>query len=219
MPHIISNRFKPVLAAAFALLLAGVLLAACGSSNSSTTAKTTSASASASTTTPVTTPTTTTPGGKPAPSNRGAGLRECLAKQGIKLPTPKPGSTSGGRVGEVFGGGGRFKLPAGVTRAKFVEAITKCGGLGFSKRGLPSVSQFKSPAYKAALAKFASCMKEQGVAVPAPNTSGAGPVFNAKGINTKSAKFVAAERKCFPLLRSGFKPPPGGGSAEPGATG
>jgi hypothetical protein len=37
--------------------------------------------------------------------------------------------------------------------------------------------------------------------VPAPNTSGTGPVFNTKGLDTTSATFKAAQSKCSSLLR------------------
>ncbi len=75
-----------------------------------------------------------------------------------------------------------------------------------------------SPAYKAALTKFAACMRENGVNVPAPNTSGNGPIFNTKGIDTHSAQFKAAEKKCQSLLtrRSGVHPARWPGSAPGG---
>ena len=63
---------------------------------------------------------------------------------------------------------------------------------------------------KAALAKFATCLNQNGVKVPAPNTSGKGPVFDTKGIDTSSAQFKAAEKKCQSDLSGAFhRPGPG----------
>jgi hypothetical protein len=39
-------------------------------------------------------------------------------------------------------------------------------------------------------------MRENGVDLPTPNTSGNGPVFNTKGINTTSSTFKTAAAKC-----------------------
>ncbi len=79
-------------------------------------------------------------------------------------------------------------------------------------------ARFKSPAFKAALAKFATCMRENGVNVPAPNTSGSGPVFDTKGIDTSSAQFKTAEAKCQSDLSGAFRRGPGAGGS-PSASG
>ena len=86
-----------------------------------------------------------------------------------------------------------------------------------SLRGRSGGARLNSPAFKAALTKFAACMRENGVNVPAPNTSGNGPVFNTKGIDTSSSQFRAAESKCRSDLTSAFhrgsgadRPPSGG---------
>jgi hypothetical protein len=211
MPQTIANRIRPVGIAALALLLAGLLLAACGSSSSSSSTTTASASASAST------GSTTGPGSRGF-AGRFTAVRECLAKDGITLPARKAGQNNGGPAGaggllggSTGGSAGGPKLPAGVTRAKFDEAIKKCGGSGqfgggFKRRG----SLLQNASYRAALTKFASCMKENGVNVPAPNTSGSGPIFSTKGLNTSSASFRSAETKCYPILRSATAPPAGG---------
>ena len=93
--------------------------------------------------------------------------------------------------------------------------------LAFAGRG---GARFKSPAFQAALAKFATCMRENGVNVPAPNTSGSGPVFDTKDIDTSSAQFKAAETKCQSDLSGAFRRGPGAGGspnangAPPGAS-
>jgi hypothetical protein len=217
MSRIRSSKLRSVLATVFVLVLASLVLAACGGSSKSS-SSTTSTSAKAASK-------TTTGGPAGAGSKRFTALRECLAKEGITLPKPtgagrKPGKGGPGAAGGFLGGGGAGprQLPKGVSKTKYEAAIKKCGG-GFAggghfKRG--GASSFASPAAKAALTKFATCMRENGVNVPAPNTSGKGPVFNTKGLNTSSSTFKAAETKCASILRAAYKPSEGaGGGGEP----
>jgi hypothetical protein len=218
MSHLNSNRRKPAASAAAVLviLLACLGLAACGSSSGSSSS---TASTSASTTT------TGAAGAKGPNSGRFAAMRECLQKNGITLPQRTPGQRrppggAGGFLGGGSGGTGGPSLPKGVTRAQYEAALKKCGGGNFAGRGRGG-ARFKSPAFQAALAKFATCLRENGVNVPAPNTSGNGPVFDTKGIDTSSAKFKAAEAKCQSDLRAAFRRGggAGGGSASGGGPG
>lgn len=194
-------------AAAITLLLivASLALAACGSSSS--TSSTTSSSAAQ--------PAAgvgTGASGPQGPGGRFSALRTCLAKQGINLPprragqrrppTGPPGPQGGGVPGGGLPGGGfggGQALPPGVTAPQFRAAIQKCGGAG--RFGLRRLS---IPAYRAALAKFAACMRQNGINLPAPNVTGNGPIFNTKGLNTTSASFKAANAKCQPNLRGSF---------------
>lgn len=194
------------LAACAAVLLAAVALAACGSSSPGTT---TAARSSAATAT------------NPRYAGRGRfeAVRECLQKQGIALPQRVPGGKRppAGSAGPL--GGGAFQglqLPKGVSRARFEAALKKCGGV---RGGFGAPGRLRSPAFTKALAKFAECMRSNGIAVPKPNTSGNGPIFSTKGLNANSAKFRAARAKCSTLLRfatpGGREGPPPGGSALP----
>ncbi len=184
------------------VLAAAVLLAACGSSSSgSSTTATTAAQAA----------TTAPQGGK-----RFSALRECLSKNGIQLPQRKagqrpPNGQGGAQPFSRGAFGGAPRLPKGVTRAQFEAAMKKCGGTvgRFGAQG----ARVNSPQFKAALAQFAACMRTNGVALPAPNTSGKGPIFDTKGINTNSPTWQAAQKKCSPVLHLGAAPgaqqPPG----------
>jgi hypothetical protein len=216
MPHINSKSSKPV-PAVLVLALAAIALAACGSSSSgsSTTSTNTNASASA---------TTSTNGGAPSGARAGGftALRECLQKNGITLPQRKPGQHPGGG-GYVPGGGGYYPggggaggphLPAGVTRAQYEAAIKKCGG-GFAPGRGAGFHYLDSPAVKQAYKKFAACMRENGVNVPEPNTSGKGAIFSTKGLNTKSAQFTAAEAKCRSDLAGAFHAHPSAPGSPP----
>ena len=183
-----------------AAILAAVALAACGSSNSSSTSTKATASTS-------------------SQKNRFAALQECLKKQGVTLPSRPSGSAGGPGAGAPTGappsgGTGGFKPPEGGSQSKLQEAIKKCGG------GVPGTgARPNSAAAKSALTKYASCMREGGVNLPTPNTSGKGPVFDTKGIDTSSSTFKSAQKKCQSQLKGAFGPPSGAGpaGAPPGA--
>jgi hypothetical protein len=220
MPHTYRSNRRPLLAASaivIALLLACLGLAACGGSSQGS-SSTTATNAGATSTS--TAPTTGAAGKGPAATNAGrfAALRECLQKNGITLPKPGAGQRRPRGAGGLLGGGaGGPQLPKGVTRAQYQAALKRCGS-SFVGGGS---GRFKSPAFKTALAKFATCMRENGVNIPAPNTSGSGPIFNTKGINTASAQFKTAETKCSSDLRAGFQSRAGanGAPGRPGAAG
>jgi hypothetical protein len=214
MPHM-TSRPRPTFTAAAAVLavLASLLLAACGGSTSTSTTTATAAGAATSASTTPTTGTSTGKGVTPAGPSRFTALRECLQKNGITLPKRTPGQAPG--VGGFLGGGP--KLPAGVSRAQYEAAIKKCGGLPRFPRGGfrdPRI-KFNSPAIKAALVKFAACLRANGVNAPEPNTTGNGPIFNTKGLNTSSATFRTAESKCRNDLVGAFRARPGTGGAPP----
>jgi len=205
MPHIRINRSKPA-AAVLTILLAGLLLAACGSSSSSSSSSNANASA------------TSAAGGASGPTGPGGGrfgaLRACLQQNGITLPKRTPGTRRPPGAGGFFGGGAGPQLPAGVTRAQFEAALKKCGG---ARPGGPG-RFLAGPARVQALTQFAACMRQNGVNLPAPNTSGSGPVFDTKGLNTTSSQFTTAEAKCRSDLRGAFQRPGGEGGAT-GTTG
>jgi hypothetical protein len=191
-----------------ALIAACLALAACGSSGgSSTSASNTPATG--------------------ATGARGPGaftaLRQCLARNGINLPQRPAGQRrpGGGAGGGIFGGGGATggagpRLPPGVTAQQLQAARQKCGAAGRSGRGSGFAN---NPAFRQSLTAFATCMRKNGVNLPAPNTSGSGPVFNTKGLDASSPTFTAATAKCRPLLRGGFGGRGGAGGGPPGAPG
>lgn len=212
MSHINANgrnlarAARPASTAVIVVLLSCLGLAACGGSSKSSSTNNAAASA-------------------PNPQGSGAGsagpaagrfkaVRECLQKNGITLPQRTPGARRPQGAGGLLGGAGGPQLPKGVTRAQYEAALKKCGGGFFAGR----TGRFKGPAYQQAIAKFATCMRENGVNVPQPNTSGNGPVFSTKGLNTNSPQFKAAETKCSSDLRGVFprRPGAGGTTGRPG---
>lgn len=212
--------------ATLVLLLSSLLLAACGGGSSAGTTSSTAAASGASSK-------QTAPGQSGQPGARFSALRECLKKSGITLPERKAFKAGqkrppagGGFFGGGGGKGGSPTLPKGVTQAQFQAALRKCGGGRFGGGTGAAGGRFgrtSSPAFRAALTKFASCMRENGVNVPTPNVSGKGPVFNTDGLNTNGEKFKTAQRKCSSLLRvapggtggTGTPPQPGGAAPAP----
>jgi hypothetical protein len=195
------RRCNPTVAIALLAVLASLTLAACGGSSSSS-STTTSSSAGASTTT-----TTGTAGKGPGGiSNRFAALRACLQKNGITLPKFTPGKRPSGAIHGPI-------LPKGVSKSQYEAAVKKCGGRGTFAGG---ANRFSSAAIKQALVKFSACMRENGVAIPKANTSGKGPIFNSKDLNTSGAKFKTAESKCAKDLGGAFHARPGAAGGAPG---
>jgi hypothetical protein len=204
---------KPVAGILAVLTLACLGLSACGGSSGSSTKAATSAAAPTSATTSVST--STSPGGSSTQAKGGAAgrfsaIRECLQKNGVTLPK---GAGSGGPAGGIFlgavGRAGGPQLPKGMTRQQFEAALKKCGGGNFGARfgrpgGVPG-SRISSPAFRQTLAKFAVCLRQNGVNIPAPNTSGNGPLLSTKGINTTSPQFRAASAKCRGVLIGAFR--------------
>jgi len=207
MPHTnIHIRRRTISASALLVVLVALGLAACGGSSSKSATSATAAKTSS----------TSNP-----PGNRFAALRECLQKNGVALPqrpsgqrrgpgaggqpgAPGAGGFLGGGAGGAQGGGP--VLPKGVTRAQFQAALQKCGGgRGFGGRnGQAARRRFGTPAFRKALTAYAACMNRNGIKLPAPDTSGNGPVFSSKGIDTASAAFRAASAKCQSVLRNAF---------------
>jgi hypothetical protein len=117
-------------------------------------------------------------------------------------------------------------LPKGVTRAQFQAALRKCGAgnavRAFGPNG-PGSQPANNPLFRQALVKYAECLRQNGVNLPAPNTSGKGPIFSTKGLNPSSPQFRAATMKCRATLIGAFRRLPrangtgaGGGSAPAG---
>ena len=210
------------------LVVASLGLAACGSSTSTTTTETTANAAATGTTTAGTsssgttstgtssTPTTpgaSTTGATPAGHvARFAAVRTCLSKKGITLPQRGAAGFAGGAAG------GGAELPKGMSRAQFAEALRSCGAGFKSSRFNKGANGFKNPfnnaRFHSVLTRFAACMRQNGVNVGEPNTSGKGPIFDTKGINTGSAQFKAASANCRGTLLGALK----SGKAHPGTS-
>ncbi len=226
--------FTSLIALIATLVAASLGLAACGGSSSTTTTTETTANAAATGTTGTgtstagagtstagtgtsgststgtsSTPTPTTPGASTtgaAPAARAArfaAVRTCLSKKDITLPQRGAGGFP------AAGAGGGAQLPKGMSRAQFAEALRSCGdgfkGSRFGKGANGFHNPFGNPRFHAALLRFAACLRQNGIDIGEPNTTGKGPVFATKGINTGSAQFKAAAAKCRSTLLGALK--------------
>ncbi len=224
----------PSLIALAAILVAAALgLAACGGSSSTTTTTETTANAAATGTTTTgtsstgttstgtsstaTTPGASTTGASPtgttpaARAARFAAVRTCLSKKGITLPQ--------GGAGGFPGAGGGAQLPSGMSRAQFAEALQSCGvgfkGSNHFGRGAGGFKNpYNNPRFHPVLVRLSACLRQNGINVGEPNTSGKGPIFDTKGLNTGSKKFKTAMANCRYTLLGALK-----SKAHPGATG
>ncbi|HEV7527384.1 MAG TPA: hypothetical protein VGO29_00630 [Solirubrobacteraceae bacterium] len=192
------RRIRPLLA--LCVLGACVALAACGSSGSGSTSAANTSSTSS----------TNKAAGQGA--GRFTALRSCLQKQGITLPAPPSGGGRPPGAAGAAGPGARRGLqpPAGVSQSQFEGALKKCGA-----GNRPPGGGLNSASARAGLVKYAACLRQNGVNVPEPNTTGKGPVFNTAGIDTTSSKFKSAQSKCQSDLKGAF--PGGGGAGAPPA--
>jgi hypothetical protein len=218
---------KPAAGVFVILVLACLGLTACGSSSGSSTAANAAGSATSASGTSTqggsTTGSSTTGGPSTASPATGSGrqrfsaIRECLQKNGVTFPQRTSGSGSPAGARAFPGAGGGPVLPKGMTRSQFEAASKKCGGSNFGARGGrpggPGFRGVSSPAFKQALTKYAECLRQNGINLPAPNTSGKGPVFSTKGIDTASPQFRAATMKCRASLVSALRRPQGTGAA------
>lgn len=240
MSHHRTSRRKPktfssLIALTATLVAASLGLAACGGSSSTTTTTTqtaanaaatgattpgtsTSGSTSTGTSSTGTTSTGTTSTGTsttagPSAATRFAATRTCLSKKGITLPQGTAGA------GGFLGSGAGAQLPKGMTRAQFAEALHSCGtgfdGSRLGKRGKGFKNPFNNARFHTVLARFAACLRQNGINVGEPNTSGKGPIFDTKGINTGSPQFKAATAKCRSTLLYALRP----NHAKPGTSG
>jgi hypothetical protein len=64
----------------------------------------------------------------------------------------------------------------------------------------PRMSSAASKAFRQALVKFALCLRQNGVDIPAPSVSGKGPLFGSKGLKTNTPQFRSASAKCRATL-------------------
>lgn len=87
-----------------------------------------------------------------------------------------------------------------------------CGArFGGRRFGSGGGAGFRSGAFRAALTRYVACVRRNGFDLPAPNTSGSGPVFDPSSVNRNDPRFRAASAKCQQLLaaaRPGAQPPP-----------
>ncbi len=102
---------------------------------------------------------------------------------------------------------GSTRAPKGMSHARYRALLEHCTATARTAGARPVKI---APSYRHALGAFAACMRTQGVPMAAPNTSGKGPVFRAKGLDVTGPRFRHADAACRAILRRAS--PPGGGT-------
>jgi hypothetical protein len=184
------------------LTLASVSLSACGGGSSGKASSANAAAKGASTT--ATAPPTTTSAGSTSTSAPNTGtpataqskLRACLQKNGVNLPPPTSGAAT------THGSSG---VPTATLQAALKKCYTRPIVPFAGPKRRPASPAIQNPAFKAALGQFATCLRQKGLNVPAPNTSGNGPILSTKGINTRSPQFASATKACRSVLVGAFR--------------
>jgi hypothetical protein len=91
-----------------------------------------------------------------------------------------------------------------ASAARDRAVVRECANHFFAPK---SPGPLGSATYRAALVSFSTCMRSHGVALHAPNTSGKGPIFPAKGIDVRSSAFRKASEACRAILTAAIKRP------------
>lgn len=124
-------------------------------------------------------------------------LSDCLKKHGVKVPPQSPSSSQ-----PVFNVKG-LDTKAPVFRACLQKATSAYKAqLPKSATGRAAPPLAVTPATHAAAARagvttLAGCLEEHGIKVPPQRLSAPQPVFNERGLDTKTAQFQKAYRPCL----------------------
>ncbi|MDG4859604.1 hypothetical protein P8605_15835 [Streptomyces sp. T-3] len=109
-------------------------------------------------------------------------LRQCLRKQGIDMPDPKPGQDPRG-----------LTLGEGTDPKKFQAAMKKCGSNTTGRKGGGSMTQ----ADKDKMIKYAQCMRKNGIDMKDPTFDGGMAKGEAMQIpKGQEKKFEKATKLC-----------------------
>lgn len=183
----IINRARRGAPLVLAVIAASGLIAACGSA-SSTSSSTSTAVASASSTGASTSGSATA---------RRTALEACLKSHGVTLPARPPGGfrSASGTTGTSTTSGAGGAGAGGFFRNPKMQAALKACGANFGGFG---GGRFLGRVSHTAIENYATCLRQHGVNVPAPNFSGKGPTFPSS--IRSNAKFPAASQACQHLL-------------------
>ncbi|MGW0536041.1 hypothetical protein [Streptomyces sp. NPDC003032] len=117
--------------------------------------------------------------GKGAAADKAFKERECLRKQGLKVPEPKAGQDSRG-----------ISIGGDMSAEKMQAAMEKCGMGGGSKGG--GVSQ----ADKDKMLKYAQCMRKNGFNMADPKFQGGGMQAQPMPKGAEARKMEKAAKAC-----------------------
>ncbi|MFI1678990.1 hypothetical protein [Streptomyces sp. NPDC020607] len=123
-------------------------------------------------------------GGKGADADKAFKERECLRKQGLKVPEPKSGE-------DVRG----ITIGGDMSKEKMEGALKKCGaGGGRSGKG-------PSQADKDKMLKYAQCMRENGFNMPDPKFDGGAMQAQPMPKGAEAKKMEKAAEACKGIVK------------------
>jgi hypothetical protein len=137
----------------------------------------------------------------------GAGLSACgssseTASTSVAAPSITP-STSPSKPATTAPA-----TPAKTTTAPGASAKANLERLKRPRNSAPTTTPPKTAnAFAKALARFASCLRQNGVKIPASNAAGKGPILSLKGLKTNTPQFRAATTKCRKELITALRRP------------
>ena len=127
-------------------------------------------------------------------------LQECLREQGVDLPEPG----SGGGDGE----------PPDIDRDEIQEAMEACDE--FRDEAFGDITEEDRQEMQDAFAKFAQCMRDEGIDVPDIEPGGGGPPGGGGNqLDMDDPDVQAAIEQCQDELPQGGPGGPGGGPGAP----
>jgi hypothetical protein len=116
--------------------------------------------------------------------------------------TARSGASSAVTASTPNTGGSAAPTPKALSskaRARLAERLRTLRSHAASSR--PAVAPTaQQTAFRSALTHFADCLRGHGVKIPAPKSSGKGPLFSARGVNTNTPQYRAAVAKCRSVL-------------------
>lgn len=140
----------------------------------------------------------------------GAGLTACGGSSTTTSngsPTARAGTSSTVTASSPHTGGSTTpstKALSAKARARLTERLRTLRSHAASSR--PAVAPAaQQTAFRSALTHFAGCLRQHGANIPAPSSSGKGPVLSTKGVNTNSPQYRAAVAKCRGVLIAAFR--------------
>jgi hypothetical protein len=168
---VINSRHRPrVFAAASGLAALAFLSAACGGHSGDGAAKGTGSTGS-----------TTSGNGAPTMDQQ-LKLAQCMRKNGVNMPDPKPGQDSG-----AISLGGN-----GASPEKLEKALKICRNVA----GIPAPKPL-SPEQQDKMLKFAACMRAHGIDMPDPKFDGSlGHAMRVPSSSAGKEKLDKANRAC-----------------------
>ncbi len=118
-------------------------------------------------------------------------LNNCLERHGIPRPGDLPKPTEAELAIPALRVMRGMRVPVGISRQRFREALNKCG-YGYLKVAPEPIT---NPIVKGMVLELRSCLARNGFMLPYPNFVG-GPILDTRSVDIRSAMWVATVKGC-----------------------